>query len=414
MKTEFFIARKMLYGQKHGQTFSRPVVRIAIAGIAIGMVVMLLAVAIVTGFKKEISNKVIGFGSHIRVINYDTNSSYETKPVHIIQPWFSEVMAIPGVQHIQKFSTKAGIFKTDYYLQGIVLKGVDSEFDFSFFEQYLIEGLLPQISDTGRSNDILISKYLADILQIKTGDKVSSYFIQDPPRMRKFTVSGIYDTQFEELDKLFVLADARHIQKLNDWSESQVTGFEIIIDELKNLDRISKRVRQIVENNPDKNGNFLKVSDIKEDYPEIFNWLKLLDMNVWVLLILMVSVAGFNMVSGLLVIILERVNMIGILKSLGSENTSLRKLFLVYASMLIGRGMFWGNLIGIVLCLLQYYFKIISLDAASYYVEYVPVNINILQIVLLNVGTLLVTILMMMLPSYLIARVSPSEAIRFN
>ena len=414
LQTEYFIARKMLRGQKHGQSFSRPVVRIAIAGIALGMAVMLIAVSIVTGFKKEISNKVIGFGSHIRVINYDSNTSYETKPVNTNQTWFSAVRAIPGVKHIQEFSTKAGIFKTDYYLQGIVLKGVDSRFDFSFFQKHLVDGQLPAISDTGRSNDILISKYLADILKLKTGDKVSSYFIQDPPRMRRFTVCGIYDTQLQDLDKLFVIADARHIKKLNDWTENQASGFEILIEDLKKLGPISDEVRRIVGNSPDDEGNFLKVTTIQDDYPEIFNWLNLLDMNVWVILLLITCVAGFNMISGLLVIILERVNMIGVLKSLGSPNISIRKVFLIYAAMLIGRGMLWGNVIGIVLCVLQWPFGFIRLDPASYYVAYVPVNINILHILLLNAGALFVTFLMMLLPSYLITRISPSEAIRFN
>ncbi|HOY38656.1 MAG TPA: ABC transporter permease [Bacteroidales bacterium] len=414
MKQELFIARKMLKGQKHGASFSRPVVNIAIAGIAIGLAVMLLSVAIVTGFKNEISKKVIGFGSHIRVINYDTNTSYETKPIGLHQSWFNQVRSIKGVRHIQPFVTKAGIFKTDYYLQGVVIKGVDKSFDFSFFENYMVEGSIPAICDTGKTNEILVSKYLADILKLKVGDKVSSYFIQDPPRMRKFVVSGIYDTQLQDLDKLFIIADARHIQKLNDWNEKQVTGFEILIDDLKNIDLISSEVKSVVSNIPDENGNFLKVSSIKDDYPEIFNWLGLLDMNVWVILILMVSVAGFNMVSGLLVIILERVNMIGILKSLGSTNVSIRRVFLIYAGMLIGRGMLWGNVLGIGLCLLQWAFKIVSLDPVSYYVSYVPININFLHIVLLNAGSFVITVLMMLVPSFLVTRVSPSEAIRFN
>ncbi|NLA25094.1 MAG: ABC transporter permease [Bacteroidales bacterium] len=414
MRTEYFIAKRMFKGQKQGQTFSRPIVRIAIAGISLGMAVMIIAVAIVTGFKKEISDKVIGFGSHIRVVNYDSNISYETNPISTQQTWFEAVKQIEGVNHIQEFSTKAGIFKTDYYLQGVVLKGINTDFDFKFFEKYLVDGKLPNISDTARTNDILISKHLADILSLEVDDKIASYFIQDPPRMRKFTISGIYNTHLQDLDVLFVIADAKHVKKLNDWQENQTSGFEILINDLKDLDQISNEVRRIISYSQDEEGNFLKVKTIKEDYPEIFNWLDLLDMNVWVILILIISVAGFNMISGLLVIILERVNMIGILKSLGSTNINIRKVFLLYAGMLIGRGVLWGNIIGISLCLIQWKFQIFALDAASYYVSFVPININILHILLLNLGSLIITFLMMILPSALISKISPSETIRFN
>jgi lipoprotein-releasing system permease protein len=414
MNVEYYIARRLLKKQYGVHRFSKPIVAIAIAGIALGLAVMILAVAIVTGFKNEITAKVIGFGSHIQIVNYDTNTSYETTPISKEQPWVNDLNKIEGVRHVQQFITKAGIIKTGYYLQGVVLKGIASDFDWTFFKKHLVEGELLQIVDSVKTNEVVISKYVADALQLHVGDDLRTYFIQDPPRMRKFTVKGIYDTGLEELDKIYVFADIKHLQKLNNWEDNQITGFEVLIDNYDDLIEADKQVTRMIGNQFSSDGSMLKVMNIRDEYPQIFDWLNLLDMNVWVILILMVSVAGFNMVSGLLVIILERVNMIGILKSLGSNNFSIRKVFLYHASFLTVRGLLIGNIIGITICLIQLKWGVFTLDSSSYYVSQVPVNLNFSYIILLNLGTMLATIFMMIIPSMLVSRITPSQTIQFD
>jgi lipoprotein-releasing system permease protein len=414
LNIEFFIAKRLVSKKHSANSFSRPIVAVAIGGIAIGLAVMIIAVAIVTGFKKEISEKVIGFGAHLQIVNYDNNTSYETLPISQNQPWIGQVSALPGIKSVNKFIVKAGILKTDEYLHGVVFKGIDSDFNWKFFNQYMIEGDTLIIADSAKSNNVVISQYIAKALNLKVGDSFAAYFIQDPPRMRKFNVLGIYNTQLEDLDKIFVFVDIRHLRKLNDWEDDQITGFEIHVDDFSKILEYELAVNRIVGNNFSPDGSMLKVKNIQEDYPGIFDWLSLLDINVWVILILMVSVAGFNMVSGLLVIILEKVNMIGILKSLGAENIRIEKIFLYVAGFLIGRGLLLGNIIGIGLCMLQMYTGVISLDPESYYVSTVPINLNVIYILILNAGTMIVTLLMLIVPSMIISRISPAESIRFN
>jgi lipoprotein-releasing system permease protein len=389
-------------------------VAIAIGGIAIGLAVMIVSVAIVTGFKNEISKKVIGFGAHIQIVNFDSNTSYETLPISDKQTWINQVKSIEGVESLNKYIVKAGIVKTNDYLHGVVFKGIDTDFNWKFFKQYLVAGDTLIICDTTKTNNVVISKYIADALELKLGDSFGAYFIQDPPRMRKFTVSGIYNTQLEDLDKLFVFVDIKHLRKLNDWKDDQITGFEIHVDDFTKITEYEILVNRIVGNNFSPDGSMLKVNNIQDEYPGIFDWLSLLDINVWVILSLMVAVAGFNMVSGLLVIILERVNMIGIMKSMGATNLSVEKVFIYHAGFLTVKGLFWGNIIGIGLCLLQIYTGFISLDPESYYVSTVPINLNLFYILMLNLGTLLITVLMMVLPSMVISKISPSDAIRFD
>ncbi|MDD2199095.1 MAG: ABC transporter permease [Bacteroidales bacterium] len=414
MNVEYYIAKRLLKKQKVGNRFSRPIVSIAIVGIALGLAVMILAVAIVTGFKNEITQKVIGFGSHIQIVNYDTNNSYETIPISNQQEWIDDIKNIEGVQQIQQFITKAGISKTDNYLQGVVLKGIGSDFDWSFFNTHLFDGELIEISDTVLTNQVVISKYLANALQLSVGDDIRTYFIQDPPRMRKFSVAGIYDTGLEDLDKIYAFVDIKHLQKLNNWEDNQITGFEVLLDDYSHLTNAELQITKLIGNRFSDDGSMLRTTNIRSEYPQIFDWLSLLDMNVWVILILMVSVAGFNMVSGLLVLILERVNMIGILKSLGAKNFSVRKVFLYHASFLTLRGLLIGNIIGILLCFIQLQWGVFTLDPSSYYVSSVPINLNIIHLLLLNVGTLIVTFFMMIVPSLLITRISPVQAIQFD
>lgn len=414
MNLELYIVKRIISKKDNKNSFSRPIVNIATTGISLGLAVMLIAISIMTGFKKEISEKVVGFGSHIQVVNYDGNTSYETLPISQNQNWIEDVKKISGIKSINRYIQKAGIAKTNEQLHGVVFKGVDSDYNWDFFEQYLIEGENLHIIDSIRTNNIVISKYVADALALKLGDSFGAYFIQEPPRMRKFTVSGIFNTQLEELDKIFVFVDIKHLRKLNDWTNDQITGFEINVDDFSKLTDYEILINKIVGNNFSEDGSMLMVKSIREEYPGIFDWLSLLDLNVWVILILMLIVAGINMISGLLVIILERINMIGIMKSMGAKNIVIEKIFIYFAGFLIIKGLIWGNIIGIGLCVLQYYTGIITLDPSSYYVSTVPININFIHILLLNIGTLVITLIMMILPSMIVSKISPADSIRFN
>jgi lipoprotein-releasing system permease protein len=375
---------------------------------------MIIAISTVTGFKSEIRRKIIGFGSHIQIINYDANSSFETEPISKFQPFLPALGTVPGIRHIQVFATKPGIIKTKADIQGAIAKGVGSDFDWSFFSENLVDGRVFSVNDSVRTNDVLISRYFSDLLNLKTGDRFAMYFIDDQPRGRSFTVSGIYQTSLMEFDRQFILADIGHLQNLNGWDSSQVSGFEILINDYKLLDYISSEVFNIagVHFNPD--GTKLRVINARERYPQIFDWLGLIDKNVWVLLGLMLIVSVFNMISGLLIIILDRTTMIGILKALGMNNKNVRTIFLYQSVYIMIKGLFWGNLVGFGICLLQYHFKFLTLNPESYFLEFVPINFNFTYLILLNVGTLLVTLLVLMLPSMVIARIDPSRTIRFD
>jgi len=411
---ELFIAKRLVFEKDSTSRISRPIVAISVIGIALGLAVMIVAVAITTGFKNEVRNKVVGFESHIQILNYDTNISYETVPVKKNQEFMPELIASPWVKHIQVFAIKAGIIKTDTEIQGVVLKGIGSDFDWTFFQNSLVEGTIFHFTDTGSTNQVLISKSLADLLKLNVEDSFSMYFVQDPPRARKFTISGIYETNLEELDMIYVLVDIKHIQRLNNWNEDQVSGFEVEIHDFRELFPATLDVIQTVGFELDEEGSRLKVRNIIQKYPQIFDWLNLQDLNVWIILVLMLLVAGFNMISGLLILILERTNMIGILKSIGTRNWSLRKIFLYKSGFIIARGLFWGNTIGIGLCLLQDQFELLKLDPSTYYLSSVPINFSFLNILLLNAGTMVLILIMLLLPSYLISRITPVKTIRFD
>lgn len=412
MNLEYFIAKRIHFRQDRKHV-SRPAVRIAILGIAIGLTVMLLAVSIVTGFKKEIRNKTIGFGGHIQITNFDSNNTYELTPIMLNDTLKNELAAIPGVKHIQAFATKPGIIKTNEQFQGIVLKGIDKHFDWDFFKSNLLEGDILHIGDS-LQNQAVISKHLADLFKLKLGDSFFSYFMQDQVRARKFTISGIYSTNFIEYDKLFILTDMRHIRQLNNWQDSEVSGYEILINNFDEIDEIGDQVYFKTANKAQANGNMLYTQTIRDINPQIFSWLDLLDINVWVILFLMLAVAGFNMISGLLILILERTTMIGILKSIGATNWSVRKIFLYHSLFLIGKGMLWGNIIGLSICAIQYFTGIIPLDPEAYYIATVPILFNWPLIIGLNIGTLLASILMMIGPSYLITKILPAKIIRYE
>lgn len=413
MNIEYFIAKRIHF-QQGKKNISRPAVRIATIGIALGLAVMIVSVAVVIGFKNEVRNKTIGFGGHVQITNFDNNNTYEMNPIKADSTFVGKLAKLEGVKHVQHFATKPGIIKTDSEFQGIVIKGVGADFDWNFFKSNLIEGNILDVSGEATKNDVIISKSLATMLGLKLGDSFFTYFIQEQVRARKFKIVGIYSTNFIEYDKLFILADLRHVQRLNDWAENQYSGLEILINDFNDIDKIGDEVYDAVSNKFTNEGNTYYVQTIKQLNPQIFGWLDLLDMNVWVILFLMLAVAGFNMISGLLILILERTNMIGILKSLGAENWSIRKIFLCHSAFLIGKGMFWGNVIGLALCAIQYFTHIVPLDPESYYVATVPINFNWLFIVLLNVGTLIASMLMMIGPSYLITKINPARIIRYE
>ncbi len=408
MNTELFIAKRIL--SKNKENFSRPIVKIAITSIALGLAVMIIAVAIVTGFQSEIKEKVIGFGSHIQISNYDYNKSFEDSPISKNQSFYPFIDTIEGIKHIQIFANKAGIIKTKDQIQGVVLKGIGADYDWSFFEDKIVEGENFIVNDSVKTDDVILSRSLSKLLKLKTGDDLRMYFVSgsgSQPRGRKFNIIGIYETELEEFDILYVICDIKHIQKLNRWTDDQIGGFEILLDDFDKLEKFANIIYCEI-------GYDLDAKTIKETNPQIFDWLGLQDMNVVVILVLMVLVAGITMISTLLILIMERTNMIGILKALGSKDISIRKIFLYNASYIIGKGLLWGNIIGIGLCLLQDYFQLITLNQESYYVSYVPVNLSLQSMLVLNAGTFLVCLIMLLIPSLIITRISPVKAIRFS
>lgn len=415
MNFEYYIAKRIHFQQKGKRNVSRPAVRIATIGIAIGLAVMIISVAVIIGFKQEIRNKTIGFNSHIQISNFDTNNTYQTAPVKINDTLFAELSQLPEVKHIEHYVTKPGIIKTDDEFQGIVLKGVGSDYDWNFFKSNMLEGDILHFNDSTSKNEALISKTLADLLNLKLGDSFYTYFVQETNiRARKFKIAGIYSTNFSEYDQLFIITDIRIVQKLNQWEPDQYSGVELQIKDFNELDKAYNDVYGVCANHFDKEGHGYYITTIKQLSPQIFNWLALLDMNVWIILILMIAVAGFTMISGLLILILERTNMIGILKSYGATNWSIRKIFLYHSLFLIGKGMLWGNIVGLGLAAIQYFFHIIPLDPVSYYVSTVPIVFNWLYIILLNIGTFIISILMLVGPSYLITKISPAKIVRYE
>ena len=407
MNVEYFIAKRLFTAKEKNNRYTKPILRIAILAIALSVAVMLLSITVLTGFKNEISSKIIGFGSHITITNFTNNQSYESEPIELNQEFYPSITKQKGIKHIQTFATKAGIIKTEDEILGMVLKGISSDFDPSFFEKNIVEGQVPTYNDTLTSNKVMISKSVADILQLNLGEKLIMYFVEKPPRVRKFEIAGIYETGFADFDDLIIMADIRHIQKLNGWENNQVGGFEILIDNFDELDGITAKVYEKIPYN-------LNAQSIKEKNPQLFDWLDLQDINVRVILILMLIVGGVNMVTALLILILERTRLVGILKALGATNWSVRKVFLYNAVYLILKGLFWGNIIGLGIAFLQYKFQFISLDPSIYYMSTVPIHFNLMHILMLNLGTLLVCWLILIIPSIIITKITPVKSIRFE
>ena len=415
MNWKLFVARR-IYGSQEGEKeVSRPAVLIATWGIAIGLAVMIVAVAVVIGFKHQVRNKVVGIGSDITITHFDAQKSYETVPVAASDSLLEALKAMEGVKHVQRYSTKPGMIMTEDNFLGMVLKGVSEEYDWEFLKNHLQEGEIPVFSDTASTNRTLISRTIANKLHLKVGDKLYSYYIEgDNVRARRLSVAGIYQTNFALYDDLFLLTDLYTVNRLNSWKPDQVSGIELEVTDYNRLEEIKEDIRTQIDASSDSYGSTYYTQTVEESNPQIFAWLDLLDMNVWVILILMTGVAGFTMISGLLIIILERTNMIGVLKALGADNLAIRQVFLSFSVLLIGKGMLWGNLIGLAFVGIQSAFHPFKLDPVTYYVDSVPVEFNIWWWVLLNVCTLIVSVLMLVGPSYLITRIHPAKSIRFE
>ena len=409
-----FLALRIYRNSDAEKKVSRPAVLIATLGIAIGLAVMIIAVSVIIGFKSEVRDKIIGFGSHIQISNSDAARSFETRPIAVTDSMIAVLTDNPEVKHVQRYSTKPGMIKTADAFQGMVLKGIGPEYATSFFRRHLVEGEFPQFSDSASTNRVVISKVIADKMKLKLGDKIDTYYIQDEVRARRLTIAGIYQTNFSEYDNLFLLTDLNLVNRLNGWQREQVSGVELQVRDYDKLEDVTYEIAIDTDSQRDKFGGIYYVRNIEQLNPQIFEWLGLLDMNVWVILFLMIGVAGFTMISGLLIIIIERTNMIGILKALGADNFTIRKTFLWFSVFLIGKGMLWGNVIGLAFYFIQSQFGILKLDPESYYVDTVSVSFNIWLFLLINIGTLLSSVLMLIGPSFLITKINPANSMRYE
>lgn len=410
-----FLARRIYKGKGDKYKVSRPAIRIATIGVAIGLAVMVVTVSVVLGFKHTIRDKVVGFGSHIQVENFLALQSTDPYPICVDDSLMRVLRATDGVKHVERFALTQGILKTDSDFLGMTFKGVGPEYDFTFIRQNLVAGDIPEFSDQSSHYKLLVSQMTADKLKLAVGDKVYAYFISNNDvRARRFTVSGIYQTNLTLFDQSLCFTDLYTAVRLNNWLDGQCTGAEITVADFGRLEETAANVVERVNRTPDKYGDILTSQTIDEAYPQIFSWLDLLDINVWIILALMVCVAGFTMISGLLIIILERTQMIGTLKALGARNSTVRHTFLWFAAFIIGRGLLFGNIIGIGIVLVQEYTGVVSLDPTSYYVSTAPMELNVPFIVLLNVATLLISLFVLIAPSYLISHIHPAKSMRYE
>ena len=415
MNLPFFLSRRIYFSEGDRHEVSRPAIRIATVGVAIGLAVMIITVSVILGFKHTIRDKVVGFGSHIQVTNFVTQQTAVPAPIAINDTLMRKLKAIPNVRHVECYTMTQGILKTDSDFLGVAFKGIGENYDLSFIRQNLQEGTLPTFSSKKSSNKLVISRKMADKLQLHVGDKVYAYFIAyDDVRARRFTISGIYQSNMKQFDDVLCLTDLRTSTKLNDWEPDQCSGAEILVKDFDHINETNMQVVELIRNHSDRYGETLASQTIFEAYPQIFSWLSLLDVNVWIILALMICVAGFTMISGLLIIILERTQMIGILKALGARNSTVRHTFLWFAAFIISQGLLLGDVIGIGLVVLQQHTGFIHLDPASYYVDTAPMELNIPIIIILNVVTLLISLFVLIAPSYLVSHIQPVKAMQFD
>jgi len=404
---ELFIAKRLYAGGS--QAYSRPVVKIAYASIALGLAMTIISVAVVIGFKNSVSSKVVGFASPLKIVPYDRNNSMEEQPLLFSDSLISSLKKIPGVTHVQITAHKAGVLKTTDQIQGVVLKGVGKDYDWSFLKESLVKGRLPGLNTPAVSKEVLISQKLSRILNLDTADYIRIWFIGNNTRARgrKLKISGIYNTSLEEFDNRYIIGDIRHIRRLNGWGKNFAGSIEVLTDNIKTVNALAYKLYTVLPFD-------MTVKTVFDTYPEIYNWLSLLDTNVVVILVLMILVSGITMISTLFIIIIEKTNMVGILKALGVYDNSIRKIFFYKASGIIFRGMMCGNGLALIFYFLQERYHVLRLDAASYYVNYVPVELSVGSFLLINAGAFLVLILILIIPSYTITRITPSKALRYE
>ncbi len=413
MNLEFFIAKRLIKGKEHKISISAPIIKIAIAAIALGIIMMLIAIATGVGLKHKIREKVAAFNGHIQIYNYDNNvSDVSVVPVSVNQEFYPEFTSVDGISHIQAVASKAGIIRTEDTFEGIIAKGVGKDYNWEVFSEYLQEGRLPDFK--GELNtEVLMSSLMARRLQLKTGDEFFTFFLKDEdpsktPNQRKFKIAGIYDSGFEEFDAKYVFTDIRHIQRVNKWQEDQVGNFEIFLYNFEDIDIKTKEIYGKTLSN-------LDTQNIKNKYFKIFEWIGLFDFNIALIIGIMIIVGGINMITALLVLILERTQMIGILKALGSANWSIRKVFLYNAAYLITIGLLWGNLFGLGFIWFQETYRVFKFpNPKEYYIDYIPVHIDLPTVLILNLGVLILCLLMLLIPSYIITKITPVKAIKFE
>ena len=414
MNFPFFIAKRIYSDQGDKRKVSRPAIRIATIGVAIGLAVMMVTVSVVLGFKHTIRDKVVGFGSHIQVQNMLSYLSTDAYPICVNDSVMKSYEQIEGVKHVERYAYSQGILKTDDDFLGVLFKGVGPEYDLNFLSQHLLEGEMPVFSDTASTNKILVSKMIADKLRLKAGDRIFAYFIGESVRTRRFTICGIYQTNMTRFDEALCFTDIHTTQKLNNWRADQCSGTEITVKDFDQLQATADAFVDKVNRRTDEDYNTYSSQTIYDAYPQVFSWLELLDINVWIILVLMVCVAGFTMISGLLIIILERTQMIGVLKALGARNKTIRKTFLWFSAFIIGKGLLLGNIIGAGIILLQNTTGLVKLDPQTYYVSEAPMEANIPLFILLNIATLLICVFVLIAPSYLISHIHPAKSMRYE
>ena len=405
-QSEWKIAKRLYFSEEGKARTSRPAVRVALGGILIGVMVMIVAICVVVGFKQEIQRKVAGFGSHIQVVNFDNNATYELQPVEVSDSLLQKLRGLPYVKHVSTFASKPGILKTDSAFQGIIFKGTDY---WDYFAENLVSGSLPE-----EKNEVIISTVLANQLHLAVGDAILCYFVQEDLRVRKLYVSGLYNTCMSEMDRLFVLGDIDLVRQLNHWRASQASGIEVLVDDLRHLQEAADCVYFATANRLDEAGNAFYTQTLEQLNPQIFGWLDLLDMNVVIIIVLMLCVSGFSIITGLIILILESITLIGTLKALGAHNRFVRRIFIYEAILLVGKGMLWGNVLGLGLVAVQYFTQVIPLDASIYYVSYVPMAFPWGWLVALNIGVLLVAWVIMLAPSAIVSQISPAKVMHFE
>ena len=415
MNFPLFIAKKIYHDQDDKRMVSRPAIRIATVGVAIGLAVMIVTVSVVLGFKHTIRDKVVGFGGHIQVHNVLWFNEVDPYSVSVDDSLLNAISKIEGVKHIERYSVTQGLLKTDDDFLGVAVKGVGPEFDSAFLKEHLLEGEIPQFSDSTSHYQLLVSKMIADKLKLKVGQKLFAYFLDsDNVRTRKYTICGIYQTNMTRFDESLCFTDIYTVNRLNGWKQDECSAIAVTVNSLDQIQQTEEAFIEQVNRTYDKNDNMLTSQTIYETYPQVFIWLELLDINVWIILTLMVCVAGFTMISGLLIIILERTQMIGILKALGARNKTIRHTFLWFSVFIIGQGMLWGNIVGIGIVLLQQYTGFITLDPQTYYVSQAPMELNIPLILLLDAVTLFICVFVLIAPSYLISHIHPAKSMRYE